>query len=238
MKIVVLHPGEMGAAVAEALGRPVSWVPEQRSPATRRRAEQAGLTEIGDARAADVILSICPPDKAVEVAASVAGFTGLYVDANAISPARSEEVRSRLPGARFVDGGIIGPPPRTPGTTRLYLSGEHAPEIAALFTGTRLEPRIVGDASALKMVYAAWTKGSQALLLATRAAARGLGVEAELLAEWDELGVSERADAAERARQAKGWRWTGEMEEIADTFQAAGQPEGFHRAAAQVFKGS
>jgi 3-hydroxyisobutyrate dehydrogenase-like beta-hydroxyacid dehydrogenase len=238
MRVVILHPGEMGAAVAEALRRPVAWVPAQRSDATRARAEHAGMTPIDDARDADVSLSICPPDKAVEVAQSVAGFAGLYVDANAISPATSERVRSTLPTARFVDGGIIGPPPRERGTTRLYLSGEHAPEIESLFTGTILEPRIVPDASALKMVYAAWTKGSQALLLATRAAASALGVEPELLDEWHDLELVERVEAAQRAKDAKGWRWIGEMEEIADTFGAAGQPEGFHRAAAQVFRDS
>jgi 3-hydroxyisobutyrate dehydrogenase-like beta-hydroxyacid dehydrogenase len=238
MKVVVLHPGEMGAAVAAVLAPPVFWVPEGRSDATRARAQQAHMTPTDAPEDADVILSICPPDHALAVARSVAGFGGLYVDANAISPETSRRVRQAVPHARFVDGGIIGPPPREPGTTRLYLTGEHAREVAALFAGTKLEPRIVTDASALKMVYAAWTKGSQALLLAARATARELGVEAYLLAEWEALQLVERVQAAQRARESKGWRWVGEMEEIADTFKAAGQPEGFHRAAAQVFRDS
>ena len=93
-------------------------------------------------------------------------------------------------------------------------------------------------ASALKMAYAGWTKGSAALLLAVRAAARDLGVEDELLAEWarSQPGLDERWAAAARTAEAKGWRWTGEMEEIADTLGAAGQPEGFHRAAAEVYR--
>jgi 3-hydroxyisobutyrate dehydrogenase-like beta-hydroxyacid dehydrogenase len=236
MNIVIVHPGEMGAAVAAALPRPVHWVPEGRSQATRERAEAAGMTPIEDPLRADAIISICPPSQALQVAGRFAAFTGLYVDANAISPATSARVRAAVPRARFVDGGIIGPPPRAVGTTRLYLSGADAAEVAALFAPTIVEPRIVPDASAVKMAYASWTKGSQALLLAARALARALGVEAELLAEWGDL--AERADAAQRAKETKGWRWVGEMEEIADTFAAAGQPDGFHRAAAEVFRGS
>ena len=236
MQIALLHPGEMGAAVAASLPGPVWWVPEGRSKATAERAEHAGMKPIGDPRAADVILSVCPPDNALEVARSVAGFTGLYVDANAISPMTSREVAAALPEATFVDGGIIGPPPRSAGTTRLYLSGAEAATVAALFADTIIDARIVADASAMKMVYASWTKGSQALLLAARATARELGVEAELLAEWQDLGLN--PEGAERARQTKGWRWVGEMEQIADTFAAAGQPDGFHRAAADVFRQS
>jgi 3-hydroxyisobutyrate dehydrogenase-like beta-hydroxyacid dehydrogenase len=234
MKVVVMHPGAMGSAVAAALAPPVHWVPAGRSAATARRAREAGLEAVEDPRAADVILSICPPDRALELARSVQGFDGIYVDANAISPATARRIAELQPN--YVDGGIIGPPPREPGTTRLYLSGARAQEVAALFDGTIVEARVVSDASAVKMVYAAWTKGSAALLLATRAAARGLGVEADLLREWEQLGLVGRLEAAERARAEKGWRWVGEMEEIADTFAPAGQPEGFHRAAADVYR--
>ena len=199
MQIALLHPGEMGAAVAASLPGPVWWVPEGRSEATAERAEHAGMKPIDDPRAADVILSVCPPDNALEVARSVAGFTGLYVDANAISPMTSREVAAALPEATFVDGGIIGPPPRSAGTTRLYLSGAEAATVAALFADTIIDARIVADASAMKMVYASWTKGSQALLLAARATARELGVEAELLAEWQELGLE---PGGRRARAA------------------------------------
>ncbi len=228
-----MHPGEMGAAVAASLPGRVWWVPEGRSKATVERAEHAGMEPIDDPLAADIIVSICPPDKALDVARGVAEFAGVYVDANAISPMTSRAVAAALPQATFVDGGIIGPPPRTAGTTRLYLSGEEAKTVAALFADTIVDARIVADASAMKMAYASWTKGSQALLLAARATARELGVEDELLAEWQELGLD--VDRAERARRTKGWRWVGEMEEIADTFAAAGQPDGFHRAAATVF---
>jgi hypothetical protein len=222
----------MGAAVAAALAaHTVVWVPEGRSAATAERARD--LTP-GDPLSADVILSICPPHAAREVAASVAAFTGLYVDANAVSPATSREIRALVGRADFVDGGIIGPPPERAGTTRLYLTGERAPDVAALFAGSVLEARIVADASALKMAFAAWTKGSAALLLAAHEAAEAYGVADALDGEWAELQAS--LHAARRARERKGWRWVAEMEEIADTFAAAGLPGGFHRAAADVYR--
>src|SRR4051794_11160310 len=231
MRIAVLHPGEMGSAVAAALGGDVIWAPDGRSRATAERARN--LTP-GDPLAADVILSICPPHAAREVAASVAGFTGLYVDANAVSPATSRAVRALVPHADFVDGGIIGPPPIAPGSTRLYLGGDRAEAIAQLFAGSALDARIVGDASALKMAYSAWTKGSAALLLAAHAVAEGYGVGEALDAEWTDL--QDRYAGARDAAAEKGWRWVGEMEEIADAFAAVGQPVGFHRAAAQVYR--
>jgi hypothetical protein len=223
----------MGAALAAALHEDVIWVPEGRSAQTAARAR--GLTP-GDPLEADVILSVCPPHAALDVARSVTGFTGVYVDANAVSPATSRAVAALLPQAAFVDGGIVGPPPVQAWTTRLYLSGAAASEVAALFAGTIVEPRVVADASALKMAYAAWTKGSAALLLAARATAEAFGVGDDLEAEWSDLGLLERLAGAERSAQTKGWRWIAEMEEIADTFAAAGQPEGFHRAAAEVYR--
>jgi 3-hydroxyisobutyrate dehydrogenase-like beta-hydroxyacid dehydrogenase len=243
----LLHPGEMGSAVGAVLrsrGHEVLWASEGRSDDTARRAAEAALEDAGSvaelARRSDVILSICPPHAALDVAGSVAGFDGIYVDANAISPETSREVAARVP--RYVDGGIIGGPPREPGDTRLYLSGEDAPRVAELFEGSALEPVVlsgpVGTASAMKMVYAAWSKGSAALLLAVRATAHAEGVEGALAEEWARSipGLEERWQRAVRSANKKGWRWVGEMEEIAATFAAAGQPDGFHRAAAEVFR--
>jgi 3-hydroxyisobutyrate dehydrogenase-like beta-hydroxyacid dehydrogenase len=235
MTIAVLHPGEMGSAVAAALGHDVTWVPDGRSETTAERARAANMTP-GDPLEADVILSICPPHAVLDVARAVGAFRGIYVDANAISPARSAEVRALLPHAAFVDGGIIGPPPIRADTTRLYLSGERAADVAALFEETIVDARIVGDASALKMAYAAWTKGSAALLLAAHQAAEAYGVGAALDGEWAALGLEARLRAAQEAKAAKGWRWIAEMEEIADTFAAKDLPGGFHRAAAEVYR--
>jgi 3-hydroxyisobutyrate dehydrogenase-like beta-hydroxyacid dehydrogenase len=231
----LLHPGEMGRAVGEQLlacGHEVVWASEGRSEATRERAQ--AFRDVGSVRAvvagAEVVLSICPPHAALDVASACAGFSGVYVDANAISPMRAVEVAALHD--RFVDGGIVGGPPTESGTT-LYLSGADAGAVAALFDGSLLATRVVRDASAVKMVYAAWTKGTTALLLATRDVAAYYGVADEWRHAAPEL--VERLPAAERARRRKGWRWVAEMEEIADTFGAANQPEGFHRAAAQVY---
>lgn len=145
LRIGLLHPGSMGGAVGTAIlatGAEVGWLPEGRSPATRRRASE--FVPIGDLASRDLILSICPPAAALEVAEQVvaSGFTGDYLEANAISPARARQIADLLTqhGIRMVDGGIIGPPPRRPGTTRLYLSGPAEPmaRFRALFETTAL----------------------------------------------------------------------------------------------------
>jgi hypothetical protein len=168
-------------------------------------------------------------------------------------------------GASYVDGGIIGTPPVTPGFIRLYLSGPQAGEVRDLFEASPVDARVVdhgtgaaagtaaagtaaagaigvgrvvGSASAVKMAYASWTKGTAALLLAARALARAEGVEETLLAEWSisQPGLDERSARAAESATAKGWRWIAEMEEIAATMAAAGLPGGFHQAAAEIYR--
>jgi 3-hydroxyisobutyrate dehydrogenase-like beta-hydroxyacid dehydrogenase len=247
----LLHPGEMGAAVGGCLvsgGHAVLWDPSGRSRASTGRALAAELTgvEFGALVArSSVILSICPPHAALDVARQVAdaGFGGVYVDANAISVATAERVASVVTaaGADYVDGGIIGLPPEKTGHTRLYLSGPRAAEVRALFARSALDARIADGppyaASAVKMAYAAWTKGSGALLLACRALARAEGVEQTLLAEWamSQPGLAARSEGSAGAAAAKGWRWVAEMEEIAASMAAAGLPPGFHQAAAEIY---
>lgn len=250
--VALLHPGEMGAAVGACLvagGLRVAWASAGRSPATRRRAEAAGLEDLGSLEgalaAAQVVLSVCPPHGALELAREVAraGFRGTYVDANAIAPATAREVARSVEaaGAAFVDGGIIGPPPGPGKSTRLYLSGGRAAEVAAMFAGNRMPATVLdgaaGAASALKACYAAWTKGATALLAIIRTLARQEGVEETLLAEW-KLSQPElpRRSEAIVANARKAWRWVGEMEEIAASFEAAGLPGGFHLAAAEVYR--
>ena len=206
----------------------------------------ANLAEL--VRAADVIMSICPPHAALGIARQVAGFGGIFVDANAIAPATAREVAAIVEagGAAYVDGGIIGTPPVAPGQTRLYLSGPRAEEVRRLFDGTAVDARIVdrdpavGAASAVKMAYASWTKGTAALILAARALARAEGVEEALLAEWaiSQPGLTDRSEGAARSAATKGWRWIAEMEEIAAAMGEAGLPEGFHQAAAEIYRRS
>ena len=251
--IGLLHPGDMGAAVGRCLtgrGHEVLWASEGRGPDTAARAKAAGLADAGTIAAlaarAEVIISVCPPHAALDVAWAVHGFGGLYVDANAVSPGTAREVARLIceSGGRYVDGGIIGPPPEKPDVTRLYLSGDDAEQVAALFAPTVVGARAVGErigeASAVKVAYAGWTKGTAALLLAVRALAREQGVEDALLAEWalSQPGLDARSAGAARSAAAKGWRWVGEMEEIGATMSAAGLPDGFHQAAAEIFRRS
>jgi 3-hydroxyisobutyrate dehydrogenase-like beta-hydroxyacid dehydrogenase len=250
--IAVLHPGDMGAAVGACLagrGSRVVWASAGRGAATRSRAEAAGLEDAGSlaqtVRAADMVLSVCPPHGALALAREVAAlrFRGVFVDANAVSPetARSIGRAVEAAGARFVDGGIIGPPPVQGGRTRLYLAGGAAAQVAALFTGSNLQAIALegpaGAASALKACYAAWTKGATALLAAIRALAVHEGVEAALLAEWkiSQPDLEKRSQAV-TVQARKAWRWIGEMEEIAASFEAAGLPGGFELAAAELYR--
>jgi 3-hydroxyisobutyrate dehydrogenase-like beta-hydroxyacid dehydrogenase len=249
--IALLHPGNMGSTVgacAASNGARVVWVSEQRSAATRARAQRNSLVEAANLAQAigqsDVVLSVCPPEFATEAARRVAAqkFKGVYVDANAVSRATAEEIGRIVTdaGANFVDGGIIGAPVQRSGTTRLYLSGPRAPEIAALFTGSMLDARAIGDApgaaSALKVAYAAWTKCTDALVLAIRALAAHEGVDQALLEEWSisQPALEKKCERAAAVAVPKAWRYVGEMREIAEAFEAAGLPTGFHLAAAEI----
>ncbi len=252
MRIAVLHPGEMGSAVAAALSPSgtVGWCSAGRSDVTRRRAQEAGLEEftaLGECTDwADAVVSVCPPAAAEALAADVSGtgFRGLYLDANAVSPATSERIGALVAdaGATYVDGGIVGPAPRRAGTTRLFLAGERAGEVAAWFEDGVLDTVVldgpVGGASALKAAYAGWTKASAALLTAVRGYARAAGVEEELLDEWDrsQPGLRDRSDASFARLLRTAWRFEGEMREIASTMDDHGLPADFHDGAAAVYR--
>jgi 3-hydroxyisobutyrate dehydrogenase-like beta-hydroxyacid dehydrogenase len=233
----LLHPGEMGSAVGSALasaGHDVIWASEGRSDATRTRAR--AFRDVGTLAAvtheADFVFSVVPPHAAVSLADSLPPFNGIFVDANAVSPATARAVGASV--ARFVDGGIVGGPP----APRLYLSGAEAGAVASLFDGSAIATEIVANASALKCAYAGWTKGTAALVLAVREFARAEGVEDALLAEWarSQPQLADRLAQAERSAASKGWRWIGEMEQIANAFAADGLPGGFYEAAAEVYR--
>ena len=251
--IGILHPGAMGISVAACAlrsGQQVCYASEGRSQATRIRAAGHNLRDLGTlielCKACSIIISICPPHAAEDVAAQViaSGFQGLYLDANAISPQKVQRIGKKMSEAHisFVDGGIIGGPAWTPGETWLYLSGKEADRIADCFSAGPLEVSILGEeigkASALKMCYAAYTKGTTALLSAILALAETSGVRTELSAQWerDEPGFSEQAERRARRVTARAWRFAGEMDEIAGTFESASLPGGFHRAAGEVYR--
>jgi len=252
-KIGILHPGAMGVSIgASAInsGNKVYWVSEHRSDKTRLRAKKHGLMNIDSlsqlCQLCEIIICVSPPHAAEEVSKSVTehGFKGYYLDANAISPHRARIIGQVMEthGIHFVDGGVIGGPAWTPNETWLYLSGRDAQIIADCFSNGPIETKIIGDeigkASALKMCYASYTKGTSALLAAILATAESLGVRNELYQQWsmDDSGFVKQAEAKTTRVTSKAWRFEGEMHEIASTFQEAGMPNGFHKAAAEVYR--
>lgn len=252
-KVGILHPGLMGISVAASIqngGHTVYWVSQGRSENTRHRAEKYKLVDAGNlkdlCKTAEVIISICPPHAAEEMADQIMSyaFQGIYVDANAISPQLTSRIADRLgsAGIAFVDGGIVGVPVRVPGTTWIHLSGERSEEIRKLFDAGPMETNIVGtepgQASALKMCYAAYNKGNTALVSAVMALSEAMGVRDDLETQWNNHwpGFPEETRNKMRNVTAKAWRFTGEMQEIASTFQHAGLPGGFHQAAEEIYQ--
>ncbi len=248
-----VHPGLMGeslAATTQNSGNKAYWVSEGRSNATRERAERNGLIEVKTlfelCNTCSIIISVCPPHAATQMAKDVlaCNFKGFYADVNAISPQRSHEICELFvkDEINYVDGGIIGLPAWKPGTTVLYLSGQNAEFVSDCFAEGPLETKVIGDeigkASALKMCFAANSKGTAALLCAIVGAAEQLGVRSELENHWGRKGSNFTNETLEMITRVtkKAWRFSGEMEEIASTFESAGLPEGFHLAASDIYK--
>jgi 3-hydroxyisobutyrate dehydrogenase-like beta-hydroxyacid dehydrogenase len=246
--IGLLHPGQMGAAIGARLtaaGHEVLWLRTGRSSASARRANEAGLRGVDTLEkllASRVVLSVCPPEFAEDVAKGVAalGFSGIYVDANAVSPHRMIRIAGLL--ETVVDGSIIGPPPGPDRPTRLYLSGPDAAvaAVSELFTGSAVSAAAlgarIGDASALKMAYGSYNKASHALAAVSHALAEKYGVGAALrevaAGDGGALGRLHRLPSV----AARAWRWGPEMREAAETFAAVGLPPDLAGAAAEVFR--
>jgi 3-hydroxyisobutyrate dehydrogenase-like beta-hydroxyacid dehydrogenase len=252
-KLGVLHPGNMGISIAVSAqnsGCEAYWASAGRSASTRERAERYGLLDAGTVAnlcgTCSVIVSVCPPHAAADVAGQVVdcAYEGLYLDANAISPQRAVRIANAMTaaGIGFVDGGIIGGPAWEPGKTWLYFAGKRASDVADCFSAGPLEIAVIGEepgrASALKMCYAAWTKGSTALLCAILAAADQLGVWEELQQQWERDWPGFSEETVDRVRQvtAKAWRFAGEMEEISATLDSALALGGFHATAADAYR--
>ncbi|MGH9212045.1 MAG: NAD(P)-binding domain-containing protein [Acidimicrobiales bacterium] len=233
--IGVLHPGEMGAAVgAEARrgGARVVWCPTGRSQATAARARRAGLEPVDDLakllNMVDIVLAICPPTAAQQVAIQVAqhGYKGLYVEANATSPQRCRRIAERFArsGAHVLDAAIFGPPPRAGvSDAALYLAGQRTDQetVADIFADTAVEPiRVDGDigaASALKMAYSGYQKSARVLAAMAHALAARHGVTKHLIAEARHDTTSPLGEPDQlRSIAALAWRWTPELHEIAD----------------------
>ena len=162
---------------------------------------------------------------------------------NAIAPATVRELNSRMAdaGITFVDGGIIGLPATIAGTTWLYLSGPDADQVAECFSKGPMEAVVlgseIGQASGLKMCFAANSKGTAAMHSAILATAESMGVRDALEKQWDIYtpGFTEKSHARIRQVASKAWRFTGEMHEIAATLAASGLPPDFHQGAADIY---
>jgi 3-hydroxyisobutyrate dehydrogenase-like beta-hydroxyacid dehydrogenase len=230
VRVGLLHPGEMGAAVGNVVRAEVLWASEGRSEATHRRA--AGFTDVGSVgelvRESDIVLSICPPAIAEEVARQVfdLGFDGLYVEANAISPERMRRIAAL--GPKVVDASIIAAR-----GINLYLAGERADHVADLFDSGEVKAIAldapVGAASGLKMAFGGWNKIGIALTSQAHAIAQAYGVTEQL----EEEGVP--ADRLQWVAD-RAWRWAPEMEEIADLCRELGLSEGIPRGAADFYR--
>jgi 3-hydroxyisobutyrate dehydrogenase-like beta-hydroxyacid dehydrogenase len=252
----VMSPGDMGQAVAsqiKAKGLNVYTALEHRSERTKGLAREAGLIDVGSlgelVARCDAVLSVMDPGSAVafarEISAAIraAGRHTLVVDCNAIAPNTAREIAGLVQqaGGRFLDGGIIGPPPRGKAKTNLYVSGPGAADLEQL-AGPQLIVRTIGDgvadASALKMCYGALNKGTQALWLEVLVAAERLGVAGLL----DEQLQASQGDGYKRALgqfpilPPKAYRWVPEMLEIAKTLDGAGVTPQMFQGAADVYR--
>ncbi|MCP4597221.1 NAD(P)-binding domain-containing protein [Neptuniibacter sp.] len=216
-RIGILHPGEMGISVAvsaKLAGNEVYWCEDNRSDATRHRAEKYGITALSDigelCQRCSIIIAVCPPQFAVETAYKVAeeGFTGIYLDANAIAPETAliiEELFSKT-DINFVDGGIVGPPAWKKDRTKLYLSGPAADLLANILHGGNLSVKVIGEqigqASAFKMCHSGHSKAFTALMLSVMSAAEAYGVYDQLLEHWQEERPDVVKEAGEKIERA------------------------------------
>jgi 3-hydroxyisobutyrate dehydrogenase-like beta-hydroxyacid dehydrogenase len=252
----ILSPGEMGAGVGAALGATgltVLTCLAGRSPASSERARVAGIENVPDlatlVERCDVVLSILVPARASEVAAEVgdaaraAGASTVLADCNAIAPQTVLAMEADLEGSgvTLVDGGIVGGPPKDGQGPRVYVSGS-ATHLLSELDGRGIDvvdvgPEI-GKASAVKMCYAAMTKGTTALRTALLVAARRLNVYDELIAEMEHSQAAALGGATQAMRRLPtvAYRWIGEMEEIASTFDHVGVTPDFHTGAAEVYR--
>jgi 3-hydroxyisobutyrate dehydrogenase-like beta-hydroxyacid dehydrogenase len=255
--VAILSPGDMGSGVGRALkahGHDVITCLAGRGEGSRSRAIRAGFREVPSLEAmvsaADIVLSILPPESAPQIARDVAramraaGKKPPYADCNAIAPETARAVGATITaaGAEFIDGGIIGMPPgKSDLPTRIYVSGPRAELMMELDgKGITIKPSgpEIGRASAIKMCYAAVSKGTNALHTAALVAAEALGVGRDVR---DELkasapGVYDRMQKVVPWLAADAARWAGEMVEIAKAFDACGVTPKFHQGAADIFR--
>ncbi|MBZ9641427.1 DUF1932 domain-containing protein [Streptomyces sp. PSKA30] len=246
----LMHPGSMGAAFAAQLrsqGTTVLWCPTGRSESSRQRAEQASMepvTSLTDLlERVDVLLSLCPPAAAEDVAAQVAahGFRGTYVEANAITPRRVRNIAECLPYAAVVDGAVVGSPPVGGKSPTLYLAGprEQVVRLEDLFADTDVQTHQLGDdigqASALKLAYSSYQKASRVLAAVAYGLADANGVSDELLHIASKRTGSYLTETGYIPKTAsRAWRWGPELDDAAALLREVGLPDDLMEAASRV----
>jgi 3-hydroxyisobutyrate dehydrogenase-like beta-hydroxyacid dehydrogenase len=254
--VAILGSGDMGSAVARSLsehGLETLTCLDGRSEHSRRLALAAGMQDTASLAEmisrGDVLLSIMPPAAATDFANRACPLIKeyspgtLFVDCNAVSPQTSGEI-AKIAAAndvRFQDVGIVGAAPQAKrAPVRFYTSGAYGAQMQQLAT-EHIRINDMGDeigrASAIKMVYASVTKATNALRAAAVIAAERLGVSEEIHAEWQDSlpGVYEAMQKRLPLLSADAGRWSGEMHEIANTYQSVGLTPAFHEGAAWLF---
>lgn len=255
--VAILSPGDMGHAVGQLLRehelRVVTCL-TGRSGRTRALSEQAGIEDIPDfnemVQNSDVILSMTVSEVAPQVCQRVAdavkatgGTDLLFAECNAIAPQLALELETVIAttGARFVDASIIGGPPRGGSSPRFYTSGPNAAEVEQL-REFGLDVRNIGpdtgQASGIKMCYAAMTKGSSALYSELLLAAEMMGLSDHLKAEFQssQASVYQRMERGIPTIPARSRRWVSEMEEIGATFEHLGMTPHLFQGVADMYR--
>jgi 3-hydroxyisobutyrate dehydrogenase-like beta-hydroxyacid dehydrogenase len=210
----------------------------------------------------DYILSIVPPKDAIATARRIAVTWDkqqkrakklVYLDLNAVAPSTARSVAAELSSVAgdeigFVDGGIIGGPPKPPKAdasaanessgeqedydkwTRpsIVVSGPDVTTVVPQHLLTVLRGSVVGPdigtASGLKCCFASLSKGFTALAIQSFTTAARLGVLDALrdnLKEFNPAGET-RAIRGLTSMPHKAGRWVKEMEEIGKTFKEEG----------------
>ena len=254
--VAIMSPGDMGHAVGQVLsesGLDVITCTDGRSQRTKNLAEMAGLRQVATLEdmviQADLVLSIMVPSKAMSFVREISPHfessktPTYFADCNAVSPqsalAMAEVINQA--GGKFIDGGIIGTAPTKGDTPRFYVSGPDASVVMELDGRGIIVKAIgnkVGQASGIKMCYAALTKGTNTLHVALLTAASRMGLTDDLRKEF-EFSQKSHLAAMEKGISrlpANAHRWIGEMEEIAATFENLGVTPNFHKGAAEIYK--
>ena len=254
--VAILSPGDMGHAVGQLLREhelKVVTCLTGRSQRTKDLAELAGIADVPDlndmAAQSQIILSISVSEMVPSICQQVAdaikatNANVLFAECNAISPQLSRQMEPIITeaGGRYIDASIVGGPPLNGSSPRFYASGDNTAEFEGLANfglDVRTAGTEVGQASGIKMCYAAMTKGSSALYSELLMAAEMMGLSDFVIAEFQssQPAVLQRMERGLPGVPAKARRWVSEMEEIKDTFEHLGLTPHLFQGVADMYR--